>query len=83
MWTRPTGLVSVAPVGPAMPVTPRPMVAPVRSADAFGEGFGDFGRDGAVLGDEFGGDAGEGGLERVGVDDGSAEKRARAAGDDW
>ena len=34
-----------------------------------------------MLGDQFGGDAGEGGLEFVGVDDGAAEEGARAAGD--
>jgi hypothetical protein len=33
-----------------------------------------------VLRDEIGGDAGEGGLELVGIDDRAAEKRARAAG---
>ena len=50
-------------------------------ADAVGEGFGDFGGDGAVLRRSARRDAGEGGLECVGVDDGAAEERARAAGD--
>ncbi len=48
MCTRPTGLVSVAPKGPAMPVTPTPTVAPVRGANALGERFGYFGGDSAV-----------------------------------
>ncbi len=49
-------------------------------ADAVGEGFGDFSGDGAVLRDEFGGHAGERSLELVGIDNHTAEKRARCAG---
>ena len=41
--------------------------------DAGGEGLGDFGGDGDVLGAELGRDVGEGGLEGVGVDDGAAK----------
>ncbi len=50
-------------------------------ADAVCEGLGHLSRDCAVLIDEFGGYAGEFVLEGVGVDDGSAEERARCAGD--
>src|SRR3981189_2417681 len=50
-------------------------------ADSFCEGAGDFGRDGAFVGDELGGKGREGGFEGVAVDDGAAEKVARAAGD--
>ena len=50
------------------------------AANAVGEGFGYLAGDGAALGDEIGRDAGEGGLEFVGVDDCAAEEGARAAG---
>ncbi len=50
-------------------------------ADAFGEGGGDFAADGAVAVDHFRGDSGEFCLQSVGVDDGAAEKIARAAAD--
>src|SRR5271157_2900428 len=51
------------------------------AANAIGEGFGYLAGDGAALGDQIGRNAGEGSLEFVGVDNGSAEEGARAAGD--
>ena len=50
-------------------------------ADALGEGAGDGLADGPLGSDEVRGDVGEGGFELVGVDDGSAEEVAGAAGD--
>src|SRR5579864_2678947 len=48
-------------------------------ADAFGQGRGYFAAEGSVAVNHFCGAAGEVGLERVGVDDGAAQKIARAA----
>ena len=57
--TRPTGLRSVPPPGPATPVTPTPTSAPQASAGAFGERLRDLRRDRAVALDQLGGHAGE------------------------
>ena len=50
-------------------------------ADALGERAGDFVADGSVLSEGFGRDVGESGLERVGVDDRSADEVAGDVGD--